>query len=55
MAQWTTAGNTVIAANDRKALYAALPDGLADLRATGRVLRVIAEMREKQQAAERNQ
>lgn len=36
------------------ALYRRLPDGLADLRVSGRFLRLLAEMRERQERAERN-
>lgn len=61
MAQFTDAsGRTVSvpttgnAEADRRALNAALPDPLADLRPTGAFLRTIAEMREKQDRIERS-
>lgn len=39
----------------RIALERSLPDQLADLRWSGRVLRVLEEMRERQERAERNE
>ena len=60
MASWTdAAGRTVStretgnAEADRRAMYARLPDLLADLRLTGGFARTINEMREKQERIER--
>lgn len=54
MAQWTIGGRTVAAPDEHSAMYAALPDGLADLRANGRFWRVLSELKSKQDATERN-
>ena len=40
---------------EQKALYARLPDHMADLRISGRFARLLAEMKAKQEAIERNQ
>ena len=60
VAQWTDAtGRTVRVPTtgnseaDRRAMIAALPDLLADLRQTGSFARMIAEMRERQERIER--
>ena len=58
--QWTDPSGATIsvpstgnAVADKRAIYARLPDLLADLRATGAFHRALAEMREKQSRIER--